>query len=75
MNPQVFVIICHEKETDIFEELAGAFTNREVAKSACDNLNKNFPHYIHTVKVLSLQGAVNDCMNHRLYCFSKKENE
>lgn len=74
-NAQVFIIICHDKETDIFEELSGAYVNRQLAEQAKKNLNLNFDHYVHSIKVLNLHGVSVDTNNSRLYRFPKIENE
>ena len=75
MTPQVFIIVCHNKETDIFEELSGAYVNRDLAEQAKRNLNKNFSNYTHSIKVLNLQGVTVDTNNNRLYRFPKISNE
>lgn len=75
MTPQVFVIICHDKETDKFEELSGAFISRDSAEQAKKNLNLNFSSYEHTVKPLSLQGVVSVGSDNCIYCFTRNRNE
>lgn len=75
MTPQVFIIVCHDKETDIFEELSGAYVSRDLAEQAKKNLNLNFPSYEHTIKPLSLQGAINVGSNNCTYCFTRNRNE